>query len=159
MGTSFYGERTSGHRALRRARTSIPGQVYLVTFTTYQRHPLFQSHEHATCLARCLHGLVLWQHTELIAWVLMPDHIHLLIRLSAKDSLQAVIQKLKSNTAREIKSFDFEIGQVWATAFHDRALRKDEDMRLIARYIVLNPVRAGLVCRIGDYPYWNAVFI
>lgn len=85
--------------------------------------------------------------------------MHLLIRLSAKDSLQAVVQKLKSNTAREIKSRDLEIGQVWATAFHDRALRKDEDMRLIARYIVLNPVRSGLVSRVGDYPYWNAVFI
>jgi REP element-mobilizing transposase RayT len=159
MGTSFYGERASGHRALRRARTSIPGQVYLVTFTTHQRHPLFQSHEHATCLARCLHGLVLWQYTELIAWVLMPDHMHLLIRLSAKDSLQVVVQKLKSNTAREIKSLDLEIGQVWAAAFHDRALRQDENLRLVARYIVLNPVRAGLACRIGDYPYWNAVFI
>ena len=130
-----------------------------MTFTTHGRCPLFENHERATCLARCLHGLALWQHTQLIAWVLMPDHMHLLIRLSGKDSLQTVVQKLKSNTAREIKSLDLEIGQVWAVAFHDRALRKDEDLRLIARYVVLNPVRAGLACRTGDYPYWNAVFI
>lgn len=159
MGNSFHGERASGHRALRRARISIPGQVYLVTFTTHQRQPLFRNHQHAACLAKCLHGLVLWRDTQLLAWVLMPDHMHLLVRISSKNSLQAVVQKLKSNTAREIKSFDFELGQVWASAFHDRALRKDEDIRLVARYIVLNPVRAGLVCRIGDYPYWNAVFI
>lgn len=159
MGTSFYGERASGHRALRRARNSIPGQVYLVTFNTYQRQEIFRGYEHAVCLARCLYGLSLWRNTQLLAWVLMPDHMHLLVRVSEKDSLQAVVQKLKSNTAREIKSFDMDIGQVWATAFHDRALRKDEDIRDVARYIVLNPVRAGLVCRIGDYPYWDAVFI
>jgi REP element-mobilizing transposase RayT len=159
MGTSFYGERASGHRALRRARNSIPGQVYLVTFNTYQRQEIFRGYEHAVCLARCLYGLSLWRNTQLLAWVLMPDHMHLLVRVSEKDSLQAVVQKLKSNTAREIKSLDMDIGQVWATAFHDRALRKDEDIRDVARYIVLNPVRAGLVCRIGDYPYWDAVFV
>ena len=106
-----------------------------------------------------MHGLSLWQDTQLLAWVLMPDHMHLLIRISAKDSLQAVVQKLKSNTAREIKCFDLEVGQVWASAFHDRALRKDEDVRSVARYIVLNPVRAGLACKVGDYPYWNAAYI
>lgn len=87
MGTSFYGERASGHRALRRARNSIPGQVYLVTFNTYQRQEIFRDCEHAVCLARCLHGLSLWRHTQLLAWVLMPDHMHLLIRVSEKDSL------------------------------------------------------------------------
>lgn len=159
MGTSFYGERASGHRALRRARASIPGQIYLVTFTTHQRQDIFRDREHATCLAKCLHGLSLWQDTQLIAWVLMPDHMHLLVRISGKDSLQAMVQKVKSNTAREIKSFDLGIGQVWANAFHDRALRRDEDIRDAARYVVLNPVRAGLVRRVGDYPYWDAMFL
>ena len=159
MGTSCYGERASGHRALRRGRVSIPGRVYLVTFSTHERQDLFRSHHRAACLAKCLHGLSLWQHTQLIAWVLMPDHMHLLIRISDKEGLQTVVQKLKSNTALAIKSLDGGIAQVWARAFHDRALRKDEDIRQVARYIVLNPVRAGLVRRIGDYPYWDAVWL
>jgi REP element-mobilizing transposase RayT len=85
--------------------------------------------------------------------------MHLLIRISDKEGLQTVVQNLKSNTALAIKSLDVGIAQVWARAFHDRALRKDEDIRQVARYIVLNPVRAGLVRRIGDYPYWDAVWL
>ena len=158
MGTHFYGERASGHRALRRGRVSIPGQTYLVTFTTHQRACLFRDLEHAGCVARSLHGLAIWKETKLLAWVLMPDHLHLLITLSEKENLQSVVQKLKSNTARELKTFDLSLGQVWATAFHDRALRNDEDVRDVARYLVLNPVRAGLVSRVGDYPFWNAAW-
>lgn len=52
-----------------------------------------------------------------------------------------------------------ETGAIWARAFHDRALRSDEHVLSAARYLVLNPVRAGLVQRIGDYPYWDAIWL
>jgi putative transposase len=159
MGTNFYGERASGHRALRRGRASIPGQISLVTFTTHQRVEIFRDSGHAACMARALHGLEIWKYTELLAWTLMPDHLHLMITLSHVESLQSVVQKLRSNTARELKTYDLSLGQVWASAFHDRALRQDDDIRDAARYLVLNPVRAGLVSRVGDYPYWNAVWL
>lgn len=159
MGTSFYGERASGHRALRRGRVSIPGQTYLVTFTTHQRAQIFKERRNAVLMARSLHELKIWRDTELLAWTLMPDHLHLLITLSHAETLQGVVQKVKSNTARELKSSDLSLGQVWASAFHDRALRQDEHIRDVARYMVLNPVRAGLVARVGDYSYWNAVWI
>ncbi|SDQ78579.1 transposase [Pseudoxanthomonas sp. CF125] len=159
MGTSFYGERASGHRALRRGRVSIPGQSYLVTFTTHQRAQIFKESGNAALMARSLHGLKIWGDTKLLAWVLMPDHLHLLITLSQAETLQGVVQKVKSNTARELKSNDLSLGQVWASAFHDRSLRRDEDIRDVARYMVLNPVRAGLVACVGGYPYWDAVWI
>lgn len=110
-------------------------------------------------MARSLHGLKIWGDTKLLAWVLMPDHLHLLITLSQAETLQGVVQKVKSNTARELKSNDLSLGQVWASAFHDRSLRRDEDIRDVARYMVLNPVRAGLVACVGGYPYWDAVWI
>lgn len=50
-------------------------------------------------------------------------------------------------------------GPLWQKAFYDRAVRKDKDMRKIARYIVANPLRAGLVERIGDYPFWGAAWL
>ena len=159
MGTSFYGERASGHRALRRGRVSIPGQTYLLTLTTHLRTQIFKESVTAALMAKSLHGLKIWEHTELLAWTLMPDHLHLLITLSHAETLQGVVQKVKSNTARELKSNDFSLGQVWGSAFHDRALRRDEDTRAVARYVVLIPVRAGLAARVGDYPYWNAVWI
>ena len=42
---------------------------------------------------------------------------------------------------------------------YDHALRKDEDVKKIARYIIANPLRAGLVEKIEDYPYWDAVWL
>ena len=159
MGTHFHGERASGHRALRRARVSIPGQTYLVTFTTHPRADLFNDSENATYMARSLHGLTIWKDTQLLAWVVMPDHLHALITLGTEESLSGIVQKLKSNTARELKACNRQVIQVWAPAFHDRALRRDEDLRDVARYLVLNPVRAGLVRRVGEYPFWDAVWI
>jgi hypothetical protein len=38
-------------------------------------------------------------------------------------------------------------------------VRSDEDVQAIARYIVANPIRAGLVKRVGDYPFWNAIWL
>lgn len=159
MGTSFYRERASGHRALRRGRVSIPGQTYLVTFTTHGRTQVFKESGNAALMARSLHGLKIWRDTKLLAWILMPDHLHLLITLSHVETLHGVVQKVKSNTARELKSSDPSLSQIWASAFHDRALRRDEDFRDVARYMVLNPVRAGLVSRVGDYPYWDVVWL
>jgi len=159
MATHFHGERASGHRALRRGRSSIPGQTYLITFTTHQRARLFENGDCASLVSRSLHELEIWKETTLLSWIVMPDHLHLLVTLSHAESLQGVVQKVKSNTARELKSHDLGLGQVWACAFHDRALRRDEGVRSVARYLVLNPVRAGLVRRIGDYPYWDAVWL
>ena len=158
-GTHFHGERASGHRALRRARVSIPGQTCLVTFTTHQRTDIFSDAANAVCIAKSLHGLRVWKDARLLAWVVMPDHLHPLIALGTEESLSGVVQKTKSNTARALNARNHLVGQVWAPAFHDRALRRDEDLQDIARYLVLNPVRAGLVRRVGDYPFWDAVWV
>ena len=52
------------------------------------------------------------------------------------------------------------LGQrIWQRGFHDHALRAEEDIIDAARYIVANPLRAGLCQKIGDYPYWNAQWL
>jgi putative transposase len=48
---------------------------------------------------------------------------------------------------------------LWQDGYYDRALRKEEDLQQIARYIVANPLRAKLVNKIGDYPLWDAVWL
>ena len=49
--------------------------------------------------------------------------------------------------------------KVWQKGFHDHAIRRDEDIKAVARYIIANPLRAGMVDRIGDYPFWDAVWL
>jgi hypothetical protein len=50
-------------------------------------------------------------------------------------------------------------GPVWQSGFHDRALRHDEDLLDAARYIVANPLRAGLVKSLRMYSHWDACWL
>ncbi len=147
----------SGHAALRRGRVSLPGQVYLVTFITCRRRPLFADAGHAMVVARCIHTACLGRDTKLLAWVLMPDHWHGLLQLGERETLAGLVQHLKTNSARRLPA---DVARpVWARGFHDHALCREADLRGVARYIVMNPVRAGIVRSSGTYPYWNAVWL
>jgi REP element-mobilizing transposase RayT len=95
----------------------------------------------------------------MLAWVLMPDHAHWLLQLGEKDELGIVVNRLKSSSSRLANRVLDRQGMFWAPAYHDHALRAEEDLLNIARYIVANPLRAGLVQRIGDYPFWNAIWV
>lgn len=148
-----------GYAALRKGRCSFEGQIYLVTFTTCRRIRLFEDPGLARIASQALHDPRLWQSASLLAWVLMPDHWHGLIELNATGKLSETVQKLKSNTARRIRLEDSMLGTVWEKGFHDRAVRSDESLLEVARYVVCNPVRSQLVRRVGDYPYWNTVWL
>lgn len=148
-----------GHAALRRGRSSRPRQVYLLTFTTNDRAPHFTDGEAAVAAARAIEDSRLWEHSQLEAWVLMPDHWHGLVALGGNDELSSLVQRLKTNVSRRVREARPDISKVWAVGFHDHALRAQESVAEAARYIIRNPVERGLVQRIGDYPYWNAVWI
>lgn len=89
----------------------------------------------------------------------MPDHWHGLLQLGQSDTLSLAMNRFKALTAKVLRRQVGVEGAIWARAFHDHALRHEEDLQGTARYIVLNPVRAGLVRRIGDYPFWNAIWL
>ena len=88
-----------------------------------------------------------------MAWVLMPDHVHWLLKLE-QGSLGSCMQAFKSRTARGINAVRGASGPVWQAGFYDHQLRNDEDLAAQARYVVANPLRRGLVDRIEDYPHW-----
>ena len=92
----------------------------------------------------------------MIAWVVMPDHVHLLIRLQGEETLPAVMNRINSCTAKAVNRVIGARGPVWQGAYHDRALRDERDFLPAARYLLANPIRAGLVAGLGAYPSWNA---
>ncbi|MDO9599630.1 MAG: transposase [Azoarcus sp.] len=145
--------------ALRRGRWSETLRIYHVTIVTKGRLPLF----HDITLGRLIVSHVREQDeralTSTLAWVLMPDHLHWLFELGTTKSLSAIMQSLKGASARTINAHRHSSGAVWQRAYHDHALRTDEDVVATARYIVANPLRAGLVDEIGKYPLWDAVWL
>jgi len=88
----------------------------------------------------------------------MPDHLHLLLRLG-ETGLSTVVKRLKARSGVLLNRKIGRAGRFWEPGFHDHALRREEDLITAARYIVANPLRAGLVSRISDYPYWNAKWL
>lgn len=148
-----------GH-ALRAGRVSIPGHVYLVTTVTIRRERLFAAHERARICARLLCQAQAQGACNSLAWVVMPDHVHWLLRLESGVGLAAVVKGLKGRVARELNRVAGREGRtVWQPGFHDHALRSHENLRATARYIVGNPLRAGLVDAIGDYPFWDIAWL
>jgi REP element-mobilizing transposase RayT len=121
--------------------------------------PHFTDPAVALGLCRAVEDPRLWHGTRLLAWVLMPDHWHGLLVLGNGEKLSSVVGRLKTNTARHVRLAVPAIETVWARGFHDHALRQEEDLADVARYIVRNPIAAGLVKRVGDYPYWNALWV
>jgi len=148
-----------GHAALRRGRCSIPGQVSLVTTTTFARQPWFARWPVGAAVARELGGSRLWRDNHLHAWVLMPDHMHVLVTLGSGESLSHLMGRVKAVSARIARAVTKSDGRIWASAFHDHALRRDEQVAVAARYIIANPARAGLVETPWQWPFWDSEWL
>ena len=141
---------TPHQKNLRQGRYSRQGQIYHVTTTTKDRNPLFLDMRNARILINVMH---LQPNAMTLAYVVMPDHLHWLLQLAGDADLSRTVQSIKSISAHKIGR------QVWQPGFYDHALRKDEGMQSVARYIITNPLRARLVNRIGDYPHWDAIWL
>lgn len=152
-------------KALRKGRVSVPHQAYVLTTVVAQRKPVFADFEAGRILVNCLRrqheaGLV-----ESLAYVVMPDHLHWMVVLQSGVTLSTLMRLVKGESSRRLGAHLFagkqppRIGGIWQDGFHDRALRSDEEVRQVARYVVANPLRAALVTRIGDYPLWDAKWL
>lgn len=145
--------------ALRIGRVSIPGQVYLLTTVTADRQPWFVDFGLARLAIAEMRRLTDERWVDSMAWVVMPDHVHWLLQLGQRTSLAETVKAFKGRTGRTINRACGRAGALWQKSFHDRAVRREDDLPALARYIVANPLRAGLVARIGDYPHWDAIWL
>ncbi len=150
----------AGQRALRRGRFSEPGRFYHVTTVTRDRVPLFADLFLGRAVVRCLMQMDRSGACRTLAYVVMPDHLHWLFALETDVSLSRLVQRFKTNSARLVNAQRGAGGEtVWQPGFYDHALRRDEDVLQVARYIVANPLRAGLVASLRGYPLWDAVWV
>lgn len=134
-------------------RISQLGAHYAITIITDRRRLLFNSMRLAAIVVDEIRACSRSRLLDPIAWVVMPDHLHLLVGLQ-EGSLSRLIQGIKSRTAKAINANLGMHGVIWQAGFYDHRLRNDEDLLTQARYIVANPLRRGLVECIDDYPLW-----
>ena len=147
-------------RSLRKGRVSVIGQIYHVTSRTRGSVPLFENFEVACMVCRSFREAAASSDIQLLAWVLMPDHAHWLLELGENASLSKSVAALKRLSASAANAAAGTKGaSIWQDGFRDRALRHDQDLLTVARYIVANPLRARLVPRLGDYPFWDSIWL
>jgi REP element-mobilizing transposase RayT len=142
---------------LRKHRYSKPGQVYHITTTTLSRRAVFKEIYLGREVVKCLYHPE--RDASTLAYVVMPDHMHWLMQLGEQRSLSSEVQQMKRVSSMHVNRLNGRSGSIWQTGYHDHAVRKDEDLVRIARYIITNPIRAGLVKRIEDYSLWNAIWV
>lgn len=101
----------------------------------------------------------LWHHDgvkyRLLAWVVMPNHVHALIEVW-RVPLGKILQGWKGYTAKEATRVLGRQGTFWAEDYFDRYIRDEEHRQRVVRYIEHNPVKAGLARAPEDWPWSSA---
>ena len=144
------------YNELRKGRASIAGHIYLITAVTTHRQPLFSELTLGRIVVNELRSLEKEYAAQTLAFVVMPDHLHWLMQMGNTLSLSEVVKRCKGRSGMLITKALGKSGSIWQPAFHDHAVRHEESLIEIARYIVMNPVRAGLVARVEDYSLWDS---
>lgn len=93
---------------------------------------------------------------RLLAWCVMPNHVHVLIETHQGYPLGGIVHSWKSFTATAINRLLGRAGSVWHKDYFDRYIRDDAHLAAVIEYIEQNPVQAGLVARAAQWPFGSA---
>ena len=143
---------------LLRYRHPTANHGYVLTFCTARRRPILVSNEAAICAAQALQRTANLGYCESLAYVIMPDHVHWLVILSARCGLASLVAATKGEASRQMQVRASLSLPIWQPGYYEHQVRVEADLRQQARYLVANPLRAGLVAKLVDYPHWYAVW-
>jgi putative transposase len=122
---------------------------HFITFSCYRRQPLLGTDAAKNISEQILEETRRRQGLRIAAYVLMPEHVHLLTDEPAKDTLAIFLQIFKQLTSRELKPSREK--QLWQRRYYDFNVHSEEKRIEKIRYIHRNPVTRGLVARPEEY--------
>ena len=128
------------------------GHCFSVTLTAAERAPDLTQPDAIQICMTALKQAAEKCEASVYAYCFMPDHLHLLASTPDGVSFVDFIRHFKQLSAYRLRR-QFQTGHpLWQTRFYDHALRSDESVAAVARYIFDNPVRAGMAANAADYP-------
>ena len=140
-----------GYSALRRGRFSEPGATYFLTICTAGSRPGLTDETTAKAIDAEIDRLALDASWELRAVTLMPDHLHLLVRLGGRLTVSQCVGRLKAKTKAALAGG----GIAWQDTFHDHKLVPDDAVQSVVHYIFMNPYRARLIPVDATWPWFR----
>ena len=146
-------------------RAYVPGGTYFFTVKTFDRRPLLIDDRCRTVLRKAIVQVRATLPFEIIAWVLLPDHIHSVWQLSEADAdfslrwslikqrvTKQCIDRTGASRITPSRKKRRE-GTFWQRRFWEHLIRDETDLERHVDYVHYNPVKHGYVRRIADWPY------
>lgn len=136
----------------RKPRLHFPGALFHVTLRGNHRQPIFFAAEDRAILNRIVSQTIEKCGTRIHAYCWMGNHIHMLTQVG-EIPLGRVILRVASRYARTVQARLETTGHLFERRYHAVLVDADNYLLTLLRYVHRNPVRAGLVRRVGDYPW------
>ena len=121
-------------------------QSHFLTFSCYQRQPKFQESRLRDLFLKCLDQTRVRFQLLVYGFVVMPEHVHLLVSEPDRDQLALAVQSLKLAVAKRLPAPPF-----WQKRYYDHNVRSYQSFQDKLDYIHANPVVRGLVQQPGDW--------
>lgn len=126
--------------------------IYFITSTTQNRSKVFLDYSFGKAVIQHLRGVRLKADCKIFVYCIMPDHMHILLSPSENSkNLSGVVQEIKGGSTKIFWKSGGK-GKLWQQGFYDHIVRKQEDLKEIAIYILNNPVRKGITDCWENYP-------
>ena len=134
-------------------RGATSSTTYFITAGTFCKKNLLQSERMAELFCQTMFRYRAEGRFLLPAFVVMPNHIHLLLTVPQGLTLERVVQFIKGGFSHQAGILTRSVGPVWQKSFVDRRVRDLAEFRKYMEYIHQNPVRAGLVSYAEEFQY------
>ena len=128
----------------------------LLTTNVARRRAVFRPEMAAQLFMEVLDGVRLETDFRLLAFVVMPDHVHLVVVPSASHDLGQFMQLLKGRFSRRFNETTGGRGSLWQSRYYERTLRSEGELFAAIEYVHRNPVAAGLARETSAYPWSSA---
>lgn len=142
----------------RQPRLVIAGYPCHIILRGNNRCAVFHSDKNRRFFIECIEDAKKRTKSKLYAYCLMTNHTHLLIEPSSEDGIAKMIQSVGRRYVQYINQAYKRTGTLWEGRFKSSLISKDEYLLACSRYIELNPVRAKMVEKPGDYPWSSYSF-
>ena len=130
-----------------------PSRIFFATTKTSMGRRLLQSERNANLLVNVLRSLVAEHRFKLHDFVVMPDHVHLLIEVGDDMTIEKAMQLIKGRFSHRLShEFGYK-GDVWQRGFAEVQVMNRESIEIHRNYIAENPVKAGLAASADAYPF------
>ena len=131
------------------------GCLHFITFSCFRRMALLDSWAGKQTFERTLERVRVWYGCYIIGYVVMPEHVHLLLSEPERSKLSVMIQMLKQITSQKLRAK--HLPRFWQVRYYDFPVWSEAKRIEKLRYIHRNPVKRGLVDRPEDWKWSSFV--